>query len=155
MISNIIRIYIHCFVPFREDTVQRVINTQNLINRWVFFCLMWLICLSSLVFTSCYLFPGSMEEKKKVMSALHEACERAWEVNKHTANTKVKPENTRLSVSNSPFQVSPGCCIINNIIAWGYVDTGTDNTAFALEVKKEAKTEPNSRQQTDGLPYQI
>lgn len=97
---------------------------------------------------------GSMEEKK-VMSALYEACEKAWEVNKQTANTKVKPETTRLSVSNSPFQVSPGCCIINNIIAWGYVDTGTDNTAFALEVKKEAKTEPISWQQSDGLLYQI
>lgn len=100
--------------------------------------------------------PGSFEEKKKRkgMSILYEPCESLG--SKQTAcQYQSKAKNYKTNHSNSPFQVSPRCCIINNIIAWGYVDTGTDNATFVLEVKKEAKTEHILWQQTDSLLYQM
>lgn len=81
---------------------------------------------------------------------------RAWEVNKTACQYLSKAKKYKTIHSNSPFQVSPGRCIINNIIAGGYVDTGTDNAAFVLEVKKEARNAEHILwRQSEYMVYQI
>lgn len=78
---------------------------------------------------------------------------RAGEVNKTACQYLSKAKNYKTIHSNSPFQVSPGRCIINSIIAGGDVDTGTDNAAFVLQVEKEARnTEHILWRRVYGLP---